>query len=115
MAEVPAGAYQEWLEMEQERTERNRAAFNDEGVVRVDPAKVEPRELSGDWRSQYQPTTQKPMVTREGYDKARAVLDALPAGMYIKCSACRGWYKAEGSTEILSATTPPEYLCRGCG
>ena len=36
---------------------------------------------------------QKPAVTREEYDAARAVLDALPAGLYLKCFKCRRWYR----------------------
>lgn len=34
----------------------------------------------------------KPMLTRAEYDKARAVLDALPAGYYVKCCECGGWF-----------------------
>lgn len=36
---------------------------------------------------------QKPMVTRAEYDAARVVLDALPAGYYVKCAGCSGWWK----------------------
>jgi len=35
---------------------------------------------------------QKPMVTREEYERARAVLDALPPGYYVKCAGCGGWF-----------------------
>jgi len=35
----------------------------------------------------------KPMVTREEYDRARAVLDALPPGLYMKCSECDQWWR----------------------
>lgn len=44
---------------------------------------------------------QKPMVTRAEYDAARAVLDALPPGIYMKCSGCTGWYRG-GSFTMLS-------------
>ena len=45
-------------------------------------------------RSVYYPGTpreQKPMVTRDQYNLARAVLDALPPGLYVKCSKCGDW------------------------
>lgn len=58
-------------------------------------------ELAGD---------QKPMVTREQYDQARAVLDALPSGIYIKCSQCGGWYR--GGTVYFS--NGMDITCEGC-
>lgn len=54
-------------------------------------------------------TDQKPMVSREDYERGRAVLDALPPGYYVKCSACRGWYM--GGTFVLSGSGP---TCEGC-
>lgn len=35
---------------------------------------------------------QKPMVTREEYDQARAVLANLQPGYYVKCALCSGWW-----------------------
>lgn len=54
---------------------------------------------------------QKPMVTREEYERARAVLDALPPGYYVKCAKCGGWFNG-GSFVVLPATGP---RCEGCG
>ena len=34
----------------------------------------------------------KPMISRRDYDKARAILDALSPGYYVKCAGCSGWY-----------------------
>lgn len=47
-------------------------------------------------------TDQKPMVSREDYDRARAVLDALPAGYYVKCGGCSKWFM--GGTFVLDAS-----------
>jgi hypothetical protein len=51
----------------------------------------------------------KPMVTREQYDQAKAVLDALPSGFYVKCADCGGWYT--GSKTFRE--TPSGPVCRG--
>ena len=53
---------------------------------------------------------QKPAVTREQYDQARAVLDALPSGVYIKCAKCQGWYR--GGTIVFDFNGT---YCEGCG
>lgn len=53
---------------------------------------------------------QKPMVTREQYDQARAVLDALPFGIYLHCSGCGKW-QSNGSITI---DHPDQYLCEEC-
>lgn len=38
------------------------------------------------------PSKPKTMITREQYEQARAVLDALPSGFYVKCDKCQGWF-----------------------
>jgi hypothetical protein len=38
-----------------------------------------------------QPGTAKPAVTAEQYARGREVLDALPPGVYLKCSSCFKW------------------------
>lgn len=53
---------------------------------------------------------EKPAVTREEYDKARAVLDRLPAGIYIHCAKCRGWYKAGA----ITMDDHSGVYCEGC-
>lgn len=53
---------------------------------------------------------QKPMVTREQYNQARAVLDALPSGYYVKCATCGGWYV--GGKFIRPVGSGP--ICEGC-
>lgn len=53
---------------------------------------------------------QKPMLTRERYELARAVLDALPPGYYVKCSECDGWYMG-GKYHVQSGGAP---ICEKC-
>lgn len=65
-----------------------------------DPVVADPKDLSED---------QKPMVSRADYDRARAVLDALPSGFYMKCCACSGWY-----TGGEYRHTPDGPLCERC-
>jgi hypothetical protein len=55
------------------------------------------------------PGTQKPMVTREQYERARKVLDALPPGVYCKCSNCGQW-KRNGRTTFRQ----DQVLCEDC-
>lgn len=55
------------------------------------------------------PLYQKPMVTREQYDRAREVLDSLPSGVYIKCAKCQGWYST-GTITLAGLYT----VCEGC-
>lgn len=38
-----------------------------------------------------QPRTLRPAVTAEQYARGREVLDALPPGIYLKCSRCLKW------------------------
>jgi rubrerythrin len=38
-----------------------------------------------------QPGNTKPAVTAEQYARGREVLDALPPGVYLKCSSCHLW------------------------
>lgn len=37
---------------------------------------------------------ERPMVTREEYEQGRALLDALPPGIYTKCTGCSNWQLA---------------------
>lgn len=39
------------------------------------------------------PGDAKPMVSAEDYAKGRAVLDALPPGIYAKCAVCSRWQR----------------------
>ena len=49
---------------------------------------------------------QRPAVTREEYERGRAVLDALPPGLYLKCSGCSLWQRGgEIRFEYSGATT----------
>jgi len=57
------------------------------------------------------PTEQKPMVTRDQYDRARAVLDALPPGLYVKCSKCGDWQ--HGGTYAVHAGGT-QIICEKC-
>lgn len=59
------------------------------------------------------PRPEKPMVTREQYERAREVLDSLPPGVYVKCAKCRQW-KREG-VGVLFFVGNGEVLCEGCG
>jgi hypothetical protein len=59
------------------------------------------------------PGTPKPMVEEAEYKKARAVLDLLPAGVYLKCTKCMKWWK---NSDITYSTENGEsiYLCERC-
>ena len=53
----------------------------------------------------------KPMVTRDEYNAARAVLDALEPGYYVKCGGgCNGWYSGGSFTKVVGG--PP--ICEKC-
>lgn len=54
----------------------------------------------------------KPMLTRAEYNKARAVLDALPAGYYVKCCECGGWFTG---AKTFGATSDGPKCSGGCG
>lgn len=54
---------------------------------------------------------QKRAVTREQYDRARTVLDALPAGYYVKCAGCSGWYQGGTFVNPVGGGGP---LCKAC-
>jgi hypothetical protein len=55
----------------------------------------------------------KSMVTREQYDQAKAVLDALPPGFYFKCADCGGWYSGSKNAVIYDDSKGP--VCHnGC-
>jgi hypothetical protein len=59
------------------------------------------------------PGEAKPMVTAEEYAQGRAVLDALPDGVYLKCSKCRRWWI---NSDVTYATHHGVslYLCERC-
>ena len=57
-----------------------------------------------------QPKAQKPAVTAEQYARGREVLDALPPGIYLKCSKCKKWQQGG---EITFASGD-QFLCEGC-
>jgi formylmethanofuran dehydrogenase subunit E len=52
---------------------------------------------------------QRPAVTREEYEAARAVLDALPPGVYMKCAKCEHW-KMGGDFHITNGRA----VCEAC-
>lgn len=64
----------------------------------------------------------KPSLTREQYHRARAVLDALPPGLYCHCHGCGGWFRAtddygndNGNVAITRQFSGPTlYRCRRC-
>lgn len=61
----------------------------------------------------YEPSTvggNKPMVTRFEYEQARAVLDALPPGYYVKCAGCSGWW-TKGNFVLAAGNGP---FCERC-
>lgn len=69
------------------------------------PLKTDPRDRG------YPPD--KPMVTREEYNAARAVLDALEPGYYVKCGGpCAGWYHNQGRFTKATPSSPP--ICEKC-
>lgn len=53
----------------------------------------------------------KPMVTREQYDQAKAVLDALPSGFYFKCANCGGWFSGSKNGVLYPDSQGP--VCQG--
>lgn len=57
-----------------------------------------------------QPSSQKPAVTAEQYARGREVLDALPPGIYLKCSRCFKW-QSGGDIHFQSGN---ETLCERC-
>lgn len=57
-----------------------------------------------------QPASQKPAVTDEQYARGREVLDALPPGIYLKCSSCLKWQMG-GEVHFRSGGV---FLCQKC-
>lgn len=55
------------------------------------------------------PGNQKPALTQEQYERGREVLDGLPPGVYLKCSACGGWQHG-GEFSVRGH----EWLCEKC-
>lgn len=55
---------------------------------------------------------ERPTVTRAEFEAAKKVLDALPPGLYAKCSQCGAW--ATSGFEVGFSTYDQEVLCRGC-
>jgi hypothetical protein len=55
----------------------------------------------------------KPMVKASEYTKAREVLDALPDGVYLKCSKCRKWWR-NSDIKFTHENEQPQYLCERC-
>lgn len=58
--------------------------------------------------------TQKPAVTVEAYERGREVLDALPCGLYLKCSDCKRWMINGVITVRVNTGRPSDYLCERC-
>lgn len=56
---------------------------------------------------------QRPMVTLAQYDAARAVLDALPPGFYVKCGGCGGWWQG-GNFTSGGTVGPSGPRCERC-
>ena len=54
---------------------------------------------------------QKPAISREDYDRGRAVLDALEPGYYVKCFGCKKWHTG-GNFIVKTDGTGP--YCEGC-
>ncbi len=57
-----------------------------------------------------QPASQKPAVTEEQYARGREVLDALPPGIYLKCSSCLKWQMG-GDVHFRAGNV---FLCERC-
>lgn len=67
-----------------------RAEFNSEMTPDLVRYEMTPSEIAEAFADAEGP--QKPAVTREQYEQGRAVLDALPAGFYVKTACCGRWY-----------------------